>query len=72
MEVTPLCKYGHGLLKLDTGAAEDDSIWGLESYKRFDGIMAVGKKAFTVSVFVCPTCGYIELFDEGRGHNDGV
>ena len=50
--VTPECRYGHGRL-----VQAEDRRWSLVSIEN-------QPLAFTVKVFVCHTCGYMELFDD--------
>lgn len=67
MNVQPTCRYGHGpLMRPDS---EDDTRWVFGVTKKTED--ADGKKAltelpyaFTVLLYRCPICGYIELFDD--------
>jgi hypothetical protein len=74
MKVKPTCRYEHGLL-LHVPTA-DDAAWGLvgvQVQRATAGMMRAGDplqavfpndRIFTVRVFRCATCGYIEMFDE--------
>lgn len=52
--VTPTCRYGHGNLKRATGAGLAKE-WGLSADST--------PGAFLLALFICPNCGYSELFD---------
>lgn len=53
--VTPSCRYGHGDLIAAIGVNKTPQ-WAIMA---FDG----GPSCFEVRLFVCPKCGYMELFD---------
>ena len=54
-QITPNCRYGHGdLRKLDTVFGGE---WGLISSTSGLDVL------FTGHLYVCPSCGYTELFD---------
>lgn len=56
MNVTPNCRYGHG----DLMRASDHGVdprWGFAS-------LDFPAQLFTGQLFVCPTCGYTEFFDD--------
>jgi len=49
----------------------DDDVDGFHSYCLSEvtytekaGIVVDGRRVFTVSVYMCPVCGYIELYDK--------
>jgi hypothetical protein len=54
--VEPCCKYGHGPLTEESDKQARPQ-WSLLST---DGLPVI----FAVMLFVCPVCGYIELFDD--------
>jgi hypothetical protein len=63
----PTCRYGHG--PLVDQAYEPDMAWSLNSVKKKthdDGQYTIenGPFAFVFRLFRCPTCGYLELFDD--------
>lgn len=63
VEIVPNCRYGHG----DLEHVEGD--WGLQGYHLIRPKPTVivntgpSETAFTVMVYRCPTCGYVELKD---------
>lgn len=67
MNITPMCRYGHGPLEEQT---QDDEVrWSLPSITQSvsdTGQVAVGAGPFAYSVrmYRCATCGYLELFDD--------
>lgn len=75
MIVEPNCRYGHGPLVRVPVAR--DAYWGLYGVRRVQaevGAFVAGQPlasleanhaVFTLLAFRCPTCGYMELFDEG-------
>lgn len=61
ISVERTCRYGHG--QLDS----IDGIWSLEGLrpqKSAVGGLASNGQVFTVRVFRCETCGYVELYDD--------
>lgn len=61
MEVSRICKYGHGLLDKSSRS------WALVNHLRSgeadpDGFHT-GQLHFRCALWVCPVCGYIELSD---------
>lgn len=76
MKVTPTCKYGHGHLTAEIvqPATEKTRVsWGLlgavESWADDDPgrtgppQVSYSGHIFTLKLFRCPVCGYLELFD---------
>lgn len=69
------CKYGHGSL------VEQDGTWSLpmvtkepRDIPQEDRTVMVAsmysEMVYTVKIWQCPVCGYIELFDD-EAHNGG-
>lgn len=57
IKVIPKCRYEHGILTRVTSRG-DVPLWGLHALgSRITGF------GFFVELYVCPTCGYVELFD---------
>ena len=55
-KLTPTCKYGHGNLILITDGGANSS-WAL--------FATSGRpRLFSMNVFTCKVCGYIEMFDD--------
>lgn len=70
--MTPTCRYGHGeLVRADP---PDEHVFVLSSMKRtrlpdgnggsVDIMFRPSEPFYTLAVFQCQTCGYVELFDE--------
>jgi hypothetical protein len=55
--VVPICKYEHGPL-VRVNVVNKPTEWGLV-YASVPPVNVV----FNLEAFVCPTCGYVELFD---------
>lgn len=56
-KVIPECRYGHGPLVWASHKGKMPE-WGLVAKQDLQPGMA-----FLVAIYVCPTCGYSELFD---------
>ena len=65
----PTCKYGHGELK------KEDGLWGLGGFDRYQlsvnstvdtpiNEVIRNERAFTLCVYRCSKCGYLEFFDD--------
>lgn len=68
-KVTPNCRYGHGdlerlKLKNEEGQSRGTIISTYLEIENMGSAMMDGR-GYSVSVFRCQTCGYIELFDDG-------
>ena len=75
MKFTPTCRYGHGDLEVIPRAPENH-YWGLMGAhhlplrvgmsvnKPLSATEASGR-IYTVAIYRCSTCGYMELFDDG-------
>lgn len=68
----PSCRYGHGSLEKDQ--IEKDHFWGIvgAQLKKMNATSPVGAAIqesrpsggiYSVHIYRCPVCGYIELFD---------
>ncbi|MCM2546210.1 hypothetical protein ACVCII_03955 [Burkholderia glumae] len=82
LKVTPICRYGHGELERVNGPETPDGTkhaWGLlgfviQPYRAADEfggeqlskVMSESMGIFTASVYRCPVCGYVEMFDDGE------
>lgn len=70
--VTPTCRYGHGPLLPHSPDAPADG-YHLSSHRLFKDLLGttVGSMktapTFTVKLFRCATCGYLEMFDDEGG-----
>lgn len=54
--IQPNCRYGHGnLVKLDGRLHQQR--WGLVAHDNSDVL-------FVAALYTCPTCGYLEMFDD--------
>ena len=69
MKINPICRYGHGELSVQPGKW---ALTGIE-FETFDtsstvneplSTIALNGNAFTLSIYRCPTCGYLEFFDD--------
>lgn len=56
-KIEPTCKYNHGKLLL-VSDQEKQRKWTLSSYSLNDPLIFIG------DLYVCPTCGYTEFFDD--------
>lgn len=77
VQVTRTCRYGHGDLVVDMNGDKPEN-WYLSSFRPIflksaenEGTsngMALEDSSvvYTVQIYVCPTCGYTELFDDGK------
>ncbi len=70
MNFTPTCRYGHGNLEAQTGV--EGYTWvipaiDMELFMDGDswaqGWQAALPGVYTIRLFRCPTCGYVEMFD---------
>lgn len=67
MHVIPECKYCHGPMATPPG---DETIkWSLRAVFKETGangqsIVQDSPYVFSLNLFRCPTCGYLELFDD--------
>lgn len=62
--VEPMCKYGHGALRLaDAPSRNVQTSWALVEYRIGDGSASETGACWTVKLYLCQTCGYIEFFD---------
>lgn len=63
-KVAPQCKYGHGNLE------RQPDLWAVQGVEvldtKTDGLPDTRNTAlqFTCSMFRCPRCGYLEMFDD--------
>ena len=79
MKITPTCRYGHGELLQLTQVDDANGFkhsWGLIGVLMHQfraGESGVGDpltsishsgNVYTMKTFRCPTCGYMELFDD--------
>jgi len=56
-QTKPGCRYGHGdLLRVSIGAIKEWSI-----------LAAGTQSAFSMAMYICRTCGYLEFFDTDPG-----
>ena len=77
MQVTPTCKYGHGPLArlVDDPADHRFALVGVTLPKP-EGFLQFAEQApthasgrvYSLAVFRCMTCGYLELFDDEKPH----
>ena len=63
MKFRPECKYGHGELYLD------NKTWALSGVEVTNNpnntfTTAWNGHAYTLKIYRCNTCGYLELFDD--------
>lgn len=68
MKFKPNCRYGHGDLMRTVFRSNDDSMRSLflpTAKQLMEGapLMADGS-GFTVALYRCPKCGYLEIFDD--------
>lgn len=74
MKVIPTCRYDHGELQI-VSLEPSAHAWGLMGVTLvpFQAGSPVGQpllqtktsgRVYTVTVFRCPVCGYLELFDD--------
>lgn len=74
MKIEPTCRYGHGAL-IEIARSPDEHYWGFigASLVPFRVEMSVDTpledtevsgRIYTVSLFRCPSCGYLEVFDD--------
>lgn len=64
-QVEPTCRYNHGKLVLEDSPSDPStSGWGLRSFAFFDLPPDENDSVWTVKVYKCPVCGYVELFDK--------
>lgn len=72
--LAPSCRYGHGNLVehssppfVDQDGKQHPAAWAMPAFGRVESIDAVYMRpmpvSFTVKMFVCHTCGYMEFFD---------
>lgn len=60
----PSCRYGHGPLQ------REERFWAVQQMERIeqpphpDRIFRAAPVQFVFSLFRCPECGYIEMFDD--------
>lgn len=78
MKVVPTCRYGHGNLE-HVDKNDVDHRWGLmglsmigvqpatDSEPRLI-ITKPSDRVFTVQLYRCPECGYLEAFDDEVGN----
>lgn len=69
-KVTPMCRYGHGPLELAPSPHGDErlSAWALESFSLMGAHEDdVGEPLWTLALYRCNACGYLELFDKEVG-----
>ncbi|WP_150660507.1 hypothetical protein [Pandoraea sputorum] len=71
------CRYGHGDLAVDMDG-ENPALWYLTGFRPVSTKSSDDEKeapttvieetsvVYTLQIYVCPTCGYTELFDDGK------
>lgn len=68
-KVTPNCRYGHGDLVRLKLRNEDGLPRGtiISTYLELEnmGTAMMDGKGYSITLFRCPTCGYLEIFDDG-------
>lgn len=62
LDFEPTCRYDHGPLKNVTSMVGTDFALGRVNHTT-EPVCMDTDQFFSVQIFVCPTCGYIELFD---------
>lgn len=67
LKIQPTCRYGHG--NLEKHLSPIDGVGYLLPGFRFtstqtNDVALMGKAGFSVMLYECKTCGYIELFDD--------
>lgn len=62
LDFEPSCRYGHGALNNVSKVVHTDFALGGVDFIIDKHVMAT-EQFFSVQVFVCTTCGYMELFD---------
>lgn len=67
MKVDPICKYGHG--PMDEPPRDPEVIWAIRAVFKEAGangnqIIGETSYAYTMHLFRCKECGYIEFFDD--------
>ena len=74
MKIEPQCRYGHGELTLSpelwslAGMTATQMTCNSDCDDSLDDV-AMNGRAFTVLVYRCECCGYIELFDDAEVKN---
>lgn len=80
MKVTPTCRYGHGDLEVaNEGHDTNTHRWTLlgVTSQSFVAGSSVGTpltstgpsgNVFTLALYRCPVCGYLEMFDDEASH----
>ncbi|WP_155705995.1 hypothetical protein [Burkholderia cepacia] len=74
MKVTPTCRYGHGDLA-EVTRTPDEHYWGFIGARLIPfrvgtpvGTSLMETEAsgriYTVALYRCPVCGYLEVFDD--------
>jgi len=63
--MTPTCRYGHGELRQATGEDGEPAEWFMPQVRA--GKVAPGY-GYTVQVWECGQCGYVELRDGDVAH----
>jgi hypothetical protein len=68
VKVTPMCRYGHGPLGRIRLLNHEEHPRGmvLPTYLEIPGMgpALMDGNGFSVTLFRCSTCGYLELFDD--------
>lgn len=69
--ITPNCRYGHGDLgEVQAGTAS--ARWAIQEHQvsKVGGdaestkLLTPGMSLFSLRIFKCPVCGYLEFFDD--------
>ena len=74
MKIEPDCRYGHGKLEASpelwslAGITATPMTCNSDCNDALDDVSMNGR-AFTVLLYRCTTCGYIELFDDAEVNN---
>ena len=62
----PTCRYGHGsLVEQSNSRGTGWAVMGIDSLSE-KGNIGLVKGMFTVRLWKCLECGYLEMFDDGR------
>ncbi len=79
MHIAPTCKYGHGPLArvIDSPGNHRFALMGVTLPKPPEGFIQFSEastpaqpsgRVYSIAVFRCTTCGYLELFDDEALH----
>lgn len=67
----PTCRYGHGPLTDEhAGTSPAPAAWGIMGMQSINNQLMMDHSVWTLKIYRCKTCGYLELFDLDVPKND--